>query len=254
MSFLLLISFILILWFITPDPSFLKDHNPKTTALMKFRMEFAQKNGKKYYVNQKWKPLREISPYLINAVLISEDDRFYSHWGIDWIELKESIKKDIKKKRFVRGASTISQQVVKNLYLTPRKTILRKLTEVILALKLEMSLPKKRILEIYLNIVEWGNGIYGAESASQFYFGKSAKELSPYESASLASILPNPLRYSPDSNSRFVKKRRERILNIMKRRGILKDLKTANFNQGHSLDFLTMGEEILGGLTRKVKF
>lgn len=93
----------------------------------------------------------------------------------------------------MRGASTISQQVVKNLYLTPRKTILRKFIEIILALKLEMSLPKERILEIYLNIAEWGNGIYGAESASQFYFGKSAKKLSPHESASIASVLPNPL-------------------------------------------------------------
>lgn len=87
-SSLLLISSILILWFITPDPSSLRDHNPKTTALMKFRMESAQKNGRKYFVNQRWKPLKEISPYLINAVLISEDDRFYFHHGIDWIELK----------------------------------------------------------------------------------------------------------------------------------------------------------------------
>jgi len=224
-SFSLLISFFLILWFVTPDPSPLRNHNPKITALMKFRMETAKKKGKKYFINQRWKPLKEISPYLVNAVLISEDDRFYSHYGIDWIELKESIKKDIKKKRFVRGASTISQQVAKNLYLSPQKTIFRKFLEIIIALKLEMFLSKNRILEIYLNIAEWGNGIYGAESAAQFYFGKSAKELSPYESASLASILPNPLKYTPDSKSRFIKRRRERILRIMEKRGILKDLK-----------------------------
>ncbi len=220
---LFIISFFLILWFVTPDPSPLKNQNPKITALMKFRMETAKKKGRKYFINQRWKSLIEISPYLINAVLISEDDRFFSHYGIDWIELKESIKKDIKKKRFVRGASTISQQVAKNLYLSPRKTIFRKFLEIIIALKLEMFLSKNRILEIYLNIAEWGNGIYGAESASQFYFGKSAKELSPYESASLASILPNPLKYSPDSKSRFIKRRRERILRIMEKRGILKD-------------------------------
>ncbi len=221
--FLLLISFLFILWSALPDPSPLKNHNPKITSLMKFRIKEAQKKGKGYFINQRWKALSEISPYLINAVLISEDDRFYSHYGIDWVELRESIKKDIKKRRFVRGASTISQQVAKNLYLSPKKTILRKFFEIVLALKIERTLSKKRILEIYLNIAEWGDGIFGAESASQFYFGKSARELNPYESASLASILPNPLKYSPNSKSRFVKKRRERILKIMERRGILKE-------------------------------
>lgn len=215
-------SLLSVLWFSLPDPSPLKVRNPKITALMKFRMKQAEKMGKKYVIRQKWKTLNEISPYLINAVLISEDDRFYSHYGIDWIELKESIKKDIKKRRFVRGASTISQQVAKNLYLSPKKTVWRKFIEILISLKLEKTLTKRRILEIYLNIAEWGNGIFGAEAASQFYFGKSASELTPFESASLASILPNPHKYSPLSNTRFVKKRRERILNIMKKRGILK--------------------------------
>ncbi len=219
--FLFLISFIFILWFALPDPSSLKNHNPKITSLMKFRIKEAQKKGKKYFINQRWESLSEISPHLINAVLISEDDRFYSHYGIDWVELRESIKKDLKKKRFVRGASTISQQVAKNLYLSPKKTVFRKFLEIILALKLERTLPKKRILEIYLNIAEWGNGIFGAESASQFYFGKSASKLTPFESASLASILPNPLKYSPHSNSRFVKRRRERILRVMEKREFL---------------------------------
>lgn len=218
---LILVAFFLILWSSLPDPAPLRNHNPEITALMKFRINQAQKKGKKFFVNQKWKPLSKISPYLIRAVIISEDDRFYSHYGIDWVEMKESIKKDIKKRRFVRGASTISQQVAKNLYLSPKKTILRKFLEILMALKLEKTLSKKRILEIYLNIAEWGNGIFGAESASQFYFGKSASELTPFESASLASILPNPLKYSPNSNGRFVKRRRERILRIMEKRGFL---------------------------------
>lgn len=227
-SFIILVLFLsasfLILWFSLPDPSPLRTLNPKITALMKYRIKQAQKSGKKYVIKQNWKKVNEISPYLVSAVLISEDDRFYSHYGIDWVELKESIRKDIKKKRFVRGASTISQQVAKNLYLNPKKTVFRKLIEILIALKIEKTLSKIRILEIYLNIAEWGNGIFGAEAASQHYFGKSASQLTPFEAVSLASILPNPLKYSPDSNSRFVKKRRERVLRVMQKRGILKTI------------------------------
>ncbi|MGQ9619060.1 MAG: monofunctional biosynthetic peptidoglycan transglycosylase [Candidatus Aminicenantia bacterium] len=220
---LVVLIFFLSFWFLLPDPSPLKSKNPKLTSLMKYRMKQAEKKGIKYQLHHKWIPLNKISPYLINAVLISEDDRFFNHYGIDWIEMKESVKKDIKKKKFVRGASTISQQVAKNIYLSPQKTIFRKFLEIILALKIEKTLSKKRILEIYLNIAEWGNGIFGAESASLYYFKKNASELSPYESASLASSLPNSLKFSPISDSRILKKRVARILKIMEKRGLIKD-------------------------------
>ncbi len=220
-SIFILISISLILWILLPDFSELKKETPKITALMRYRIKESKTTREKLVIYQKWKSLEEISPYLVSAVLISEDDRFFAHYGIDWTELKEALKKEIRKKRFVRGASTVTQQVARNLYLSPQKTIWRKILEVLIALKMEVYLPKRRILEIYLNIAEWGKGIFGAEAASQWYFKKRASELTPHESASLASILPNPIKYSPFSESRFVKKRRERILKIMERRGII---------------------------------
>jgi len=204
--------------FTIPDTKWLKQKNPDLTALMKYRLSKAPKG---YRITKKWVNLSEISPYLIKAVLIAEDDRFYMHEGFDVEGIKEAIKKDIKKGRFVAGGSTISQQLAKNLFLTPEKTFSRKLREAIITWRLERNLSKRKILELYLNVVEWGPGIFGAEAASNYYFGKKAIDLTPDEAARLASVLPNPLRYSPLGNSRFVENRSALILEIMKRRGII---------------------------------
>ncbi|CUT00443.1 monofunctional biosynthetic peptidoglycan transglycosylase [Candidatus Chrysopegis kryptomonas] len=191
----------------------LKYENPKITALMKQRMNEAKRKGKPYRINQIWIPLSRVSPYLIDAVIVSEDASFFSHQGIDWYEVKESIKKNFERGKIVRGASTITMQVAKNLFLSTSRNPLRKFVEVLIALRMEQKLSKRRILEIYLNIVELGDGIFGVESASRRYFGKSASELTLEESARLVSIIPSPLRYTPNSNKKFVNWRTKLILN-----------------------------------------
>ncbi|MGC8796844.1 monofunctional biosynthetic peptidoglycan transglycosylase [Thermodesulfovibrio sp.] len=204
------------------DVSFLKRKNPELTAMMKYRIEQWQKEGRKIKIKKIWMPLNRISPYLVKAVLIGEDDKFYRHSGFDIEGIKKAIEKDIKEKKLKYGGSTITQQLAKNLYLNPSKNPIRKIQEAIITWRLEKTLPKKRILELYLNVAEWGEGIFGAEAASRHYFGKSASELTAMEAARLAASLPNPLRYSPVGNSRFVERRANLIYFIMQKRGIIK--------------------------------
>ncbi|CUT05905.1 monofunctional biosynthetic peptidoglycan transglycosylase [Candidatus Kryptobacter tengchongensis] len=201
----------------------LKYENPKMTALMKQRMEEARGEGKSYRINQIWIPISKVSPYLIEAVIVSEDASFFDHQGVDWYEVRESIKKNLQRGRIARGASTITMQVAKNLFLSTSRDPLRKLAEVIIAFRIEQKLSKRRILEIYLNIIELGDGIFGVESASRKYFGKSASELTMEEAARLASIIPSPLRYTPNSNKRFVSWRSKIILNRMIARAKIKE-------------------------------
>lgn len=205
-----------------PDVSSLKKENPKKTSFMKYREREWKKDGKKYKVRQIWVPLSRISPYLIKAVIIAEDDKFWRHEGFDYEAIQKAIEKDIKTKKFKLGASTISQQLAKNLYLSPAKNPIRKIREAIITMKLERTLSKRRILEIYLNVAEWGDkGIFGIEMASRHYYGKSASELGPEESARLAAVLPNPRKYNPLSTGRYVTHRSNLIYNIMVRRGIV---------------------------------
>lgn len=143
----------------------------------------------------KWIPLSKISPLLQQAVVLAEDDQFFEHNGVDVEAVKKAAEVNWKRKRFSRGASTISMQLARNLYLSPHKSIFRKLKEVLIALKLDRELPKERILEIYLNVAEWGEGIYGAEAAAEHYFGVKARDLSRHQAAFLAAILPRPRFY-----------------------------------------------------------
>ena len=193
--------------------------NPPLTALMEQRKNEAERKGEKYIVRQQWIPLSQMSDQIKKAVIVAEDGTFYEHEGIDWYEVKQSLKKDIQKGKFVRGASTITQQVAKNLFLSTSKDPVRKLKEVIIATRLEDELSKHRILEIYLNIVEWGNGIFGVEAASQTYFGKHASQLTRDDAARLAAVIPSPLRYQPDQDNRFVKYRKNIVLSRMDARG-----------------------------------
>ncbi len=191
----------------------LRYENPKITALMKQRISEAKAKGKPYKISQIWIPLSKVSPYLVDAVIVSEDASFFSHKGIDWYEVKESFVKNFSRGKVARGASTITMQVAKNLFLSTSRNPFRKIAEVLIALRMEQKLSKRRILEIYLNIIELGDGIFGVESASRKYFGKSASELTLEESAKLASIIPSPLRYSPNSDKRYVRWRTRLILN-----------------------------------------
>lgn len=208
-------------WFI-PVERF-KTENPKMTAMMKYRIKQWEREGKTLRIRQTWVPLKKISPYLIKAVLIAEDDKFYKHSGFDLEAIEKALEKNLKEGRIKYGGSTISQQTAKNLFLSPSRNPIRKIQEAILTYRLEKALTKRRILEIYLNIAEWGPGIFGIEEAAKFYYHKSASALTPWESARLAAVLPNPLKYNPLSNSSYVEKRSRLIYFIMKKRGIIKE-------------------------------
>jgi monofunctional biosynthetic peptidoglycan transglycosylase len=204
-----------------PDVSRLKKENPRHTAFMKYREKEYEGKGKRLRIDQRWVPLSKISPYLIKAVLIAEDDKFWRHEGFDYEAIQKAIRKDAEALRFKFGGSTISQQLARNLYLSPAKNPLRKIAEAIITWRIESVLSKRRILELYLNVVEWGEGIFGIEAASIHYFGKPSSELTPIEAARLAAVLPNPRKYNPVKDQRYVVTRSDLIYNIMVGRGIV---------------------------------
>ena len=197
----------------------LRRMNPWVTALMDQRRDEARDKGKKYFIRQVWIPLSQMNENIKHAVITAEDGTFFEHEGIDWYEIKESIKKDIQKGKFVRGASTITQQLAKNLFLSTSKDPVRKLKEILIATALEDELSKSRILELYLNIVEWGDGIFGVEAASLAFFGKHASDLSREEASRLAAVLPSPLRHKPNDNNRYVTYRKKIIMARLEARG-----------------------------------
>ena len=158
-------------------------------------------------ISRKWVPLDKISKLLQQAVVIAEDDQFFTHHGVDIEAVRKAAEFNWKKKRFSRGASTLTMQLARNLYLSPIKSPWRKFHELLIALKMERELPKDRILEIYLNVAEWGNGIYGAEAAAQHYFRKSAAALGRHEAAFLAAILPRPRYYDKRRGGPFLNRR-----------------------------------------------
>ncbi|MCG3198077.1 MAG: monofunctional biosynthetic peptidoglycan transglycosylase [Candidatus Omnitrophica bacterium] len=202
-----------------PDVSLLRKDNPETTAFMEAaKARFREANDRRQ-VRRKWVPLDRISPHLVEAVLIAEDDRFFQHQGFDFTEIWNSVETNYRAGRWVRGGSTLSQQLAKNLYLSPDKTFTRKFNEMLLTWKVEKSLSKSRILEIYLNVVEWGGGCFGAEAASQYYFSKPASALSPREAASLAARLPNPDFLNSGGGEDRRKKREALILARLSKRG-----------------------------------
>jgi monofunctional biosynthetic peptidoglycan transglycosylase len=208
-------------YFVYPNIASLKKKNPLKTAFMEYREETWREKGIKIKIRSTWVGLSRISPYAVKAIIIAEDDKFWSHEGFDFDAMQKALEKDIKKKKLQAGGSTISQQLAKNLYLSPAKDPIRKIKEAILTWRLEKNLSKRRIIELYLNAAEWGDGIFGIEAAAQSYYGKPAAALNPHEAAELAAVLPNPRRYKPSGNSRFVEKHSERIYQIMVRRGIV---------------------------------
>ena len=160
-----------------------------------------------YYQRQAWADIDDVNPNLLRAIISMEDGKFFKHKGIDWKELKTSIRLNKRRGRTVRGGSTISMQLSKNLFLSTSKSVWRKGKEFLITLRIEKELSKKSILENYINIIEWGDGIFGIEKASDIYFNKDPKNLSATESARLAAVIPSPLRYDPAANSRYVSRR-----------------------------------------------
>lgn len=209
------------IYLVFPDLSRLRREQPAKTAFMEYREGQWQKAGLQRRIRQEWVPLSRISPYAVKAVIIAEDDKFWSHEGFDFGAIQKAIEKDLQKGRFKAGGSTISQQLVKNLYLTPAKSPVRKLKEALLTWRLERNLSKRRIIELYMNVAEWGEGIFGIETASRHYFGKGADALTAREAAALAVVLPAPLRYRPVEGGMYVESRAEAVYRIMVRRGIV---------------------------------
>jgi monofunctional biosynthetic peptidoglycan transglycosylase len=207
--------------FIFPDVSKLKNENPRKTSFMEYREKEWRAEGKDIHIRQQWVPLSRISPFLIKAVIIAEDDKFWKHEGFDYDAIQKAIEIDLQAGKLKAGGSTISQQLAKNLYLNPSKNPWRKIREAIITWRIEHTLSKKRIIELYLNVVEWGEGIFGIEAAARNYYGKSATNLGPNEAARLVVVLPNPRKLNPTSNSRYVAKRAEVIQRIMVKRGII---------------------------------
>lgn len=198
----------------------LKTTNPVETAFMQEHAELAKEKNQRFRKRQRWISLSAIPRDAINAIVVAEDGTFWKHNGFDWFEFQESIERNLEEGRAVRGASTITQQVVKNLFLSSSKNPIRKLKEWILTWYMEKHLKKYRILEIYLNIIEWGHGIYGIEAASNYYFDKSASDLTREECVRLAAIIPSPRRHRADVDSKYVLRRSKLILNRMEARGM----------------------------------
>ncbi len=207
--------------FVFPKIARLDREIPKLTSFMKHRLDQARKQGKNLEIRQSWVPLSRISPYLVHAVVIAEDDKFWGHKGFDLEAIRAALEKNIEKQTWRYGGSTITQQLAKNLFLSPSRSPIRKIREFILAWRLERALSKKRILELYLNVVEWGDGIFGAEAAVRRYYNKPASDLTPLEAAHLAVVLPSPRRYNPLSGSKYIESRAEEIYEIMLKRGII---------------------------------
>jgi monofunctional biosynthetic peptidoglycan transglycosylase len=234
-------------YFVYPDVNAIKETPPVPTAFMQYREdEWAQQN-RDMHITHKWVSMKNISPNIIKAVLIGEDDGFYHHDGFDVKGMENAIERSIKKGTLA-GGSTISQQLSKNLYLSPSKNPVRKIKEAIITWRIEKTLTKRRILEIYLNIAEWGDGIFGIEAAAHHYYHKSAKNLTAQEASRLAAVLPNPIRYNPIGNQKYVKNRSRIILRIMQRRGVIqaiyKEVMTVPKAESHSSDINTSEEPL----------
>jgi monofunctional glycosyltransferase len=203
-------------WLMTlPDVAILSKSNPRSTALMDSRLAAAHEQGRPLSQAWTWVSLSLISPHLPRAVIAAEDASFFIHEGFDWEGIKGAAIHNLEAGDMKRGGSTITQQLAKNLYLSSERSLLRKAREAMITRSLEHRLTKERILELYLNVAEWGRGVYGAEAAARHHFEKSAAELTVEEAAWLAAILPSPQRYDPLRKTTALVRRHQRILRSM---------------------------------------
>ena len=195
----------------------LREHDPQTTAFMQDGLERLHSSDPMACLQHHWVPYEQISAHLKRAVIAAEDQRFLDHEGFDVEAIQKAFEKNVRGGRIRHGASTISQQLARNLFLSPRRTYLRKAQEAVITMMIEHVLSKRRILEIYLNVIEWGNGIYGAEAAAQHYYGKAAADLEPEEAARLAAMIPGPRFYTRNPSTPYLDERTEILLGEMDR-------------------------------------
>lgn len=181
--------------------------NPNSTAFMRDRLQAQQSENPKARLKHQWVEYEQISVNLKRAVVAAEDAKFVQHDGFDWDGIQQAYEKNLKKGRLVAGGSTISQQLAKNLFLSSQRTPWRKLQEAVITLMLEQMMSKRRILEIYLNVIEWGDGVFGAEAAAKHYYGVSARRLSSYQAAKMAAMIPNPRFYDKHRSTRFLNRK-----------------------------------------------
>ncbi len=208
-----------VLWIALPDPAPVARQNPRTTAVIEQRRAEARAARRAFHLRQTWVGIDRISPRLVQAVLASEDAGFYTHGAFDWREMSAAADDSLRTGRALRGASTLSQQLAKNLWLGTDRSAWRKVKEAVLAMKLERKVPKRRILLLYLNVAEWGDGVFGAQAAARQRFGVAAAELSTAQAALLAAILPAPRRADLGHPSRWLARRSRRVLDRMLQAG-----------------------------------
>ncbi len=189
--------------------------NPSTSAFMEDRLEVLQEKNPNAELKHRWVSYKNISPNLKRALIAAEDAKFVDHEGFDWEGIEKAYEKNLKKGKVVAGGSTISQQLAKNLFLSTKRSPWRKLEEAMITVMLESTMSKRRIFEIYLNVIEWGNGIFGAEAAARHYFGTSAKNLSSEQAAKLAAMVPNPRYYDKHQSAQGLNRKTGIILHRM---------------------------------------
>jgi monofunctional biosynthetic peptidoglycan transglycosylase len=204
----LLVSFVLLyqIWIFLHICWWIK-FNPSSSAFMEDRLEVIQEKRPEAELKHKWVDYEKISNNLKRAVIASEDAKFLNHEGFDWEGIQKAYEKNLKKGKIVAGGSTISQQLAKNLFLSTKRTPWRKAQEAIITVMLEKTMSKRRILEIYLNVIEWGNGVFGAEAAARHYYKTSAARLSKGQAARLAAMIPNPRFYDKHQYTRYLNRR-----------------------------------------------
>ena len=187
-------------------------HNPDSTAFMRAQLERLREDNPKATLSYRWVPYNAISPHLKRAVIAAEDARFVQHGGFDWEGIRNAYEKNLREGEVVAGGSTITQQLAKNLLLSGERAWWRKAQEAAITVMIELIMDKRRILELYLNVIEWGEGVFGAEAAARHHFGISAAELSPEQAAQLAAMVPHPRRYGPGANTAYLRERTRVLL------------------------------------------
>ena len=209
---LALIGLVVVQFWFLANVWYWADHNPEGTAFMRARLEILREDDPNARIDQRWVPYDRIPGHLKRAVIAAEDDKFVGHSGFDWAAIEKAYEQNRQEGEIVRGASTISQQLAKNLFLSGERALWRKAQEAGITVMLETLLTKRRILEIYLNVVEWGDGVYGAEAAARYHFDAPAVALSPIQSARLAAMLPSPRSYPPGLDTVYLQQRTAAIL------------------------------------------
>jgi monofunctional glycosyltransferase len=205
-AFLVLqLSYLLRVWW-------MKDHNPEMTAFMEARLEHLRGRKPEAQLRHVWVPYERISVHLKRAIVAAEDARFMDHEGFDWEAIEKAMEKNRRKGRIVGGGSTISQQLAKNLFLSAERSPWRKGQEAVITVMIEHLMDKRRILEVYLNVIEWGDGVFGAEAAARHYFGTTAAQLGSGQSARLAAMVPNPRFYDRHRNTAWLERKTQTIL------------------------------------------